>query len=379
MDPSQELNEILIAAMTLAFSDDFLDKIASEAFDPAQAELDRLLLQRKFPIACIDVRIGNGDVAPLQFDEIFLHLIRVLVDGIQQSSEKRFRVMRLHVGKLVGYERISDRVRTVETVIGEPLDVIIHLLGRLLGIALPQRPFNKVFSFFIDSRLLFFAYRSSEDVRFPQAEASHFGRHLHNLFLINHHPVGHLKDGFQIWMEIIDCGQSFFPRNEEVDLFHRTRSIKRIDGGDIFDRFRPEFSQHILYAGGFELEYPIRIRSSEYIERPIIIHRYFPNVDVFFVRIAGQLHRIIQYRQIFQTQEIHFEQADFFDVTHCVLRQIQLTVFLLQRHNIPQWIVADDDPCRVSGNMPRDTFDLFCGLIEKTIHASRADQVLQLF
>ena len=136
-------------------------------------------------------------------------------------------------------------------------------------------------------------------------------------------------------MEIIDCGQPFFPRNEKINLFHRTGSVKRIDCGNVFDRFRPELAQHIFYAWGFELEHPIRIRFSEYFERAIIIHRYFPNVDALFACRAGQLHRIVQYRQIFQPKEVHFEKADFFDVAHRVLRQIQLAVFFLQRHNVP--------------------------------------------
>ena len=159
--------------MSLALFDDFLDEIASEALDPAQAELNRLLLKGKLPVACVDVRIGNADVASFQFDEVFPHLIRVLVDGIQQSGKKCFREVRLHVGELVGYEGIGHRMRTVEPVIGETLDVIVHLLGCLLGIPLLQRTFNEVSSFFINGRFLFFAYRPSEDIRFPQAEAGH--------------------------------------------------------------------------------------------------------------------------------------------------------------------------------------------------------------
>ena len=38
---------------------------------------------------------------------------------------------------------------------------------------------------------------------------------------------------------------------------------------------------------------------------------------------------------LFQPKQVHFEKADFFDVAHRVLRQIQLAVFFLQRHNVP--------------------------------------------
>src|SRR5690606_21164010 len=98
------------------------------------------------------------------------------------------------------------------------------------------------------------AHGAAEDVGAAERVARDTARSLHDLFLIDHDPVGFAADVLEEWMRVLDRRRFLFAANVGRDEVHRTRTEERDERHDLLDRADLELAAEALHAAGFELE-----------------------------------------------------------------------------------------------------------------------------
>ena len=131
VDPHAEVEQIGEGRLA-ARLDDGLDRALARAAHGAQAVADALAVDRgEAIVGGIDVRRQDGDCVGKRIVVELAHLVRVVHDRREVGGEERRAVVRLHVGGLVGEQRVRRGMRLVEAVTGE----FGHLVEDQLGAA----------------------------------------------------------------------------------------------------------------------------------------------------------------------------------------------------------------------------------------------------
>src|SRR5215510_4136145 len=131
--------------------------------------------------------------------------------------------MRLEVSGLIGDQRISSRMRFVETVASKGLHLIEDLGSSLRVDLFLFCPFNKSLS--LSGHLLgvFFAHGASQNIGISHAIATEHLSDLHDLFLINDYSVGIFQNRLRQRMKILDLFFAVLP----LDVFFRHAAVQR--------------------------------------------------------------------------------------------------------------------------------------------------------
>ena len=116
----------------------------------------------------------------------------------------------------------------VEAVTREFLEQIENRVGLFLrNIVGACTTGDEVGTFFRHFLLVFHSHGAPEEISLTEGIASQFAGCGHNLFLVNHDPVGIGADFLQQRMFVTNFGQPFLALDVVADEFHRTRPIKR--------------------------------------------------------------------------------------------------------------------------------------------------------
>ena len=104
-------------------------------------------------------------------------------------------------------------------------------------------------------------------------------------------------------------------RNE----IHRTRTVQRDSGNDIFQIMRLQFLHEPFHSGTLKLEHTIRLTGSDIIQDLLII--IINLIDIQFrLFFSCKQHCILNYRQCTKSQEVHFQKSKFLKCRHDKLR-----------------------------------------------------------
>ena len=250
--------------------------------------------------------------------------------GIQNGGHQRRHVlpgiMALEVGRLVGNHGVAHRVRLIEGVVGEIHDLVVNRLRHRLGYApgdtavnfLLPVAVNEGLPLGVDNLLLFLGNCPADVVRLPHGVAAQSPKNLDDLLLIDDAAIGHLQNRLQKGCFIGHFSGVELIFNELGNGFHRTGAVQCHNGRQIFDGGGLHADAHTGHAGGFHLKNALGLALGQHGEGLRVVIRCFCNlkVRVFLLR---QCFRVLNHRQVPQTQKVHFQQPQLFDGGHGVL------------------------------------------------------------
>src|ERR1041385_3563071 len=102
----------------------------------------------------------------------------------------------------------------------------------------------------------------------------------------------------------------------------------------MLDRADLEFPAEIAHTAGFQLKHSERIGFVKKIVSLGIVERELFYGNVNSTCLLDHLARVANHGQGFQAQEIHLEEAQITDRSHCILRYDAAVLILLEREQI---------------------------------------------
>ncbi|MNS22864.1 hypothetical protein D3C72_546690 [compost metagenome] len=194
VDLFAELVEVREAADALARGQDGVDGAVTHVLDGREAEADGLAHHREVLDRLVDVRRHHLDAHLVGVVDVELHLLLGAHDRGEERAHVLDRVVRLEVSRAEGDHGVGRRVRLVEAVGRELLEVVEERLGLVRGVALLGRAVQEdVFLLGHFGRVLL-AHRAAQQVGLPQAVARVDLRDQHDLLLVDavvhDHAVG---------------------------------------------------------------------------------------------------------------------------------------------------------------------------------------------
>ncbi len=101
------------------------------------------------------------------------------------------------------------------------------------------------------------AHGPPEDISIPKGKIGQGTGYLHNLFLVNDHPVGLPKDLLHLGNFGVDGHFSVFPLNEIIHhtASHRTGTMEGHQRDDIIEALGSQFDQELFHSRTFQLKY----------------------------------------------------------------------------------------------------------------------------
>ena len=157
-------------------------------------------------------------------------------------------------------------------------------------------------------------------------------------------------------MLVFDLHLAVAAFDEFRNQLHRAGAIKRDQRRDVFDGTDLKFAAQIAHPAGFQLEYAERFRAIEQVVGFLVIERQVVDWHFDAVRAPDHFARVADDRERLQTEKIHLQQAEVTNGIHRVLRDERAAFVLLERQQIHERLVADDDAGGVDGGVARDVF-----------------------
>ena len=145
---------------------------------------------------------------------------------------------------------------------------------------------------------------------------------------------------------------------EGRNIVHRTGPVERDQGDDVAEIVRLHRRQGAPHPLRFQLEHADRLAALEQLVDRLVV----PRQAVEFAstpRLRQHLDRLAQHRQRLEAEEVELHQAGRLDIFHVELgdRHVRAGV-AVERDELFQRPVADDDAAGVGRAVPRQTFEL---------------------
>ena len=207
------------------------------------------------------------DAEPFGFGAKFRELVGIAHVERHRRGEKLDRIVRLHVGGLIGDQRISGGVALVEAVFGESLEHFENRFGlRALDAALDRAGDE------IARAAPAFPCGSSCPSRGatgrPRRACSRRDlRGLHHLFLIDDDAEGLAQDRLELGVDVVGLLLAMLARAIGRDVRHRPRPIERDQRDDVLETVRPHVEQRAPHARTFQLEHADRFARAPAVRR----------------------------------------------------------------------------------------------------------------
>ena len=158
-------------------------------------------------------------------------------------------------------------------------------------------------------------------------------------------------------MLVFDLHLAMAALDEFRDQLHRPGPVQRHQRGDVLDGTDLKLAAQIAHPAGFQLEHAERFRAVEQVVGLRVVQRQMINVNFNAVRALDHFAGVADDGERLQPEEIHLQQAEVADGIHRVLRDQRAAVVLLERQQVHQRLVADDDAGGVDGGVAREVFE----------------------
>ena len=248
-------------------------------------------------------------------------------------------------------------MRFIEAIIGE----LRHEVEDFGGLRRINASFDGALREAIALRLHFrrdlLAHRPAQQVGRSQRIARHRLGYLHDLFLVNHDPVGLGQDVMNDRMR----GLPFFPMLAAAvirDVCHGPRAIEGDGGDEVLEAVGAHLAQRIAHALAFHLEHPASLPAREHLIAFFIVQRQMIQIDGY-PKFRQKSLGAIKNGQRGQAEKVEFHQTGLLDIFHRVLRDQKVRLrILIKRHQINQRPVADDHAGGMGRCVAVQTLDL---------------------
>ena len=248
------------------------------------------------------------------------------------------------------------------------VDLVCHLLRDAVGYATGAfvaglgAAVHKMFPLCLHDGMLLFAHGAADVICLPEGEACQFPEDLHDLLLIDDAAVGHIQNVRQLRGLVADLIRLVPVAQIGGNGVHGARAVQTDQSDDIFKILGLQAHKHLLHAGGFQLEHTLGIA----------LPQHFVGIRVVIVQLAdGKLRVLLLHRNLrisddgqgAQTQKVHFQKTQFFDLGHIELGHRQAVVSG-KRQIIIGRLRCDDHARRVGGGVPGHSLHLQRGIDE---------------
>ena len=291
-----------------------LDKSATDVLDGHKAEADAALLHSEAIEGMVHIGQQQRNTTLLTLGDIFRHLVGVIQHRGQQRRHVLLHIVALEPRRLISHDGVADSVSLIEGVVGEIVDLVIDGLCRRLGDAVLDTAADTAtlitvdegVALFFDLLGLFLGDGAAHHVGLSEGEAAQLLEDLNDLLLVDDTAVSHrqnrLKGGMLVGNEfgIVLAG------DKARDRLHRAGSIQGDNSGNIFNRMGLETKAHTGHAGGLHLEHAGGLTRRQHLKDLIIMVGDVLKAEIGRV-LLHHLHRVIQHRQVTQTQEVHLQ------------------------------------------------------------------------
>src|SRR5271157_821218 len=296
--------------------------------------------------------------------------------------------MGLEIGGLIRQQRVRCRVRLIEAVPGELFHQVEYLADLLFGQLTFKRAFNEAFALLGHLIGILLAHGAAQQVRFAQRVPRQAVRNLHHLFLVDDDAQSLLEDRFQLRQLVLDLLAAPLAVDEVVNhaALNRTRTIQRIQGGEVFNRGRLVATQHVAHAVRFKLEDAGRQSG---VEDLFVGDRVVEDEGLQVKPLAAGLHNeaksVVDNRQRRKPEEVHLQQTEFLDRLHVVRGDDFVVLGAMQRDQLGQRLRSDDHARGMNARVADKAFELlrgvdqFFGLRLGLVRGSQRWGVLQRF
>ena len=240
--------------------------------------------------------------------------------------------MRLHIGGVIGDQRVGCGVAFVEAVVGEFRQQLENGVRLRFGNVVLHRTGDEDCALLLHLGADLLAHRPAQQVGVAERIARHHLRDLHHLFLIDDDAERLLQNRLENRMQVLRLFIAVLARAIGRDIRHRARAIQRHQRDDVLEAVRPHVDQRPPHALAFHLEHADHIAARQHLVAGSIIHRQRRQVDIE-VALLEQLHRDIEHGECFQSQEVELDEARGFDPLHVELgnRHVGLRI-TVERH-----------------------------------------------
>ena len=319
VDRFAELEERCEPPLLLARFEDRFDGAAADAFHRAEAEADVRADHGEGVVRLVDVRRQDADAHLRRLvDELHHEVGAVHFRGHQRGHEVP-RVVNLQPRGLVRDERVGDRVRLVEAVARERLDVVEDLVRLLLVVAVRGRAVDELAALRGHDRGVLLAHRLAQQVGVAERVAGHALRDLHDLLLVDDDAVRLLEQLLHDRHEVPRLLRAGLDLDVVVDHagVERAGAIERVERGEVLELRRPRLAQQVDHAARLELEHALRPPFLEEPEDLGIVERQVVDIDRDALDRLRRLDGVVDHRQRAQAEEVHLEKTHLLDDAPC--------------------------------------------------------------
>ena len=158
-------------------------------------------------------------------------------------------------------------------------------------------------------------------------------------------------------MLVFDFDFAVAALDEFRNQLHRAGPVKRHQRRDVFDGTDLEFAAQIAHPAGFQLEHAERFGAVEQVVGFLVVERQIVDRHLDAVGALDHFAGVADDGERLQPEKIHLQQAEVADGIHRVLRDERAAFVLLERQQIHQRLVADDDAGGVDGGVAREVFE----------------------
>ena len=248
------------------------------------------------------------------------------------------------------------------------VDLVCYLLRDAVGntaralVAGLGAAVHKMFPLGFHDGVLLFAHGAADVICLSEGEARQLPEDLHDLLLIDDAAVGHIQNVRQLRGLVADLVRLVPVAQIGGNGVHGARAVQTDQSDDIFKVLGLQAHKHLLHAGGFQLEHALGIA----------LTKHFIGIRVVIVQLAdGKLRVLLLHRNLripddgqgAQTQKVHLQKTQFFDLGHVELGHRQAVVGG-KRQIIIRRLRRNDHTRRVGGGVPGHALHLQCGVDE---------------
>ncbi|MEY3458234.1 MAG: hypothetical protein RL215_1391 [Planctomycetota bacterium] len=323
IDAFGEVEDIFEGSFGIAFFDECFDGGFTDSADSGESEGNFSIEDPEVDFGAIDIGREDFDFHASGIIDVFADAFGALHFAAEEGGHEFDGVVCFEKGGFPGDESVGGGVGFVEAVSGEGDDEVPEFLGDLFGDAVADGAGDVVGVEPGDHFFLFFADGFNAFVGFAEFDVTDAVEDPHDLFLVHHNTVGFFEYG-------VDGGVYFagwFSAVFNIDVFHDHAAFERawsVEGGggdDIGEAVGLHFGEEVAHASGFKLEDSFGFAALEELEGALIGEIGF---DVFEVEIGvaafNVLNSFIEDGEVSEPEEVHLEEADFFDGRSIPLR-----------------------------------------------------------
>ena len=259
--------------------------------------------------------------------KIFRGFICIAYDTVKKRRKILGFIKAFQICRSVCHNRISRRVRLVKGILCKINHIIINFVCGFLRHTPLLRAFHKYRALFFHNVPFLFAHSLAHGIRSCQTVSAQNAHNLHNLFLIHYASVRNVQNISQQGMFIFYFIRMLFIFYIARNLIHRSRSVKRNPGYNIFKilRFKPFHKR--LHAAAFKLENTFRFTAAYHFINLGAVVAYLFDIKINAAR-TDKPNRVFYDCQVSQAEKIHFQKPESFDCPHRELSCYHIIVFL---------------------------------------------------